>query len=311
MHNVNDLIRLVQDQLNQAKIDSAQAEAAMLVSHVLQVDRGKLGVMQALGETIDQNAVDRIRQLTDARATRVPLQHLTGETGFYGLNLKVEPGVFIPRVETEILVETTLDRVATGTGPLTILDLCTGSGAIAAALADQLAKRGIETHIWAVDQDPKAVALATHNTRKYNVTVLCADATDAQEMILADPALAGRLGSFDAVVSNPPYIPTDTPVTQAEADYDPPTALYGGSTDGMAIPVAIADRALQWLTPGGFFIMEHDHTHAAQLADALCQEPGWHQVDTIQDLTQTDRFVAALRTELAQPTPTTSPTLAQ
>lgn len=311
MRNVNDLIRLVQHQLNQAKIDSAQADAAILVAHVLQVDRGKLGVIQALGETIDQNAVDQIRQLADARARRVPLQHLTGETGFYGLDLKVEPGVFIPRVETEILVETTLDRVASGTGPLTILDLCTGSGAIAVALADQLHKRSIETHIWAVDQDPKAVTLAKNNSRNYKVTVLCADATDPQGMIAADPALAGHLGNFDAVVSNPPYIPTTTPVTQPEADYDPPTALYGGSPDGMAIPLAIADSALQWLTPGGFFLMEHDHTHAAQLANALRRQPGWHQVDTVQDLTRTNRFVSALRNELAQPTPKTTPTLAQ
>src|SRR5699024_12679267 len=101
MHNVNDLIRLVQDQLNQAKIDSAQAEAAILVSHVLQVDRGKLGVMQALGEAIDQNAVDRIRHLTDARAAREPLQYLTGETGFYGLDRNVEPGELIPRAEPQ------------------------------------------------------------------------------------------------------------------------------------------------------------------------------------------------------------------
>lgn len=311
MYNANDLIRVVQTQLSQADIDSAQAEAEIIVAHVLQVPRGRLGVMRALGESIDQNAADDIKRLAEARATRLPLQYLTGETGFYGLDLKIEPGVFIPRVETEVLVETTLQHVAAKTGPLTILDLCTGSGAIAAALADQLGQHGIETRIWAVDIEPQAVALAKHNNRQYNVKVLCADATDPQGMMAADPALADLRGKFDAVVSNPPYIPTDTPVTQAEAEYDPTTALYGGSTDGLAIPLAIADQALHWLAPGGMFIMEHDHTHAVELAAALRQQPGWQHVDTVQDLTQTDRFVSALRNEFAQPTPKPDSTLAQ
>ena len=295
MTTVNDVIREVQHQLSQAEIDSPAAEAAIIVSHVLGVSRGELGVMQVLGQRLTTDAVEMISKLAQARTTRVPLQHLTGETTFYGMDLHTEPGVFIPRVETEVLVETTLQHFAAVSRNLRILDLCTGSGAIAAALADQFGQRGITTSIWAVDLNPDAAQLARHNTRDYNVTVLCADATDEASMVAEDASLADLRGTFDAVVSNPPYIPTTTPVTQAEAEHDPELALYGGSADGQGIPLRIADQAAHWLAPGGLFIMEHDHSHAAELAATLSQRSCWHRVQTIPDLTDTDRFLSALR----------------
>lgn len=297
MTSVNDVVRQVQLRLSQAKIDSPAAEAAMIISHVVGVSRGKLGVMQALGEHLDSATVERIVDLVDQRAKRTPLQHLTGETTFYGVDLKIDPGVFIPRVETEVLVETTLEHFAETTGELKILDLCTGSGAIAAALADQFGRRSVPTRIWAVELDPTAAELARHNTRDYNVTVLCADATKTAAVIGADPELATLLGTFDAVVSNPPYIPTATPVTQTEAEQDPSLALYGGSADGLAVPLRVVDQAARWLAPHGFFMMEHDHTHAAELAAMMRQSSTWHKVHTIRDLTETDRFVSALRAE--------------
>lgn len=296
MTDINHIIRQVQRHLDDADIVSAAAEAPTIVAHVLQVERSKLGVMQALGETLAQDDIEQIMQLTEARATRIPLQHLTGVAGFYGLDIRVEPGVFIPRVETEVLVETTLQYLRDATGPLKILDLCTGTGAIAAALADQLSQRNVEASIWAIDLNPAAVRLAQHNTSKHQVTVLSADATDLDSTLAASRELANLLGTFDAVVSNPPYIPLDTPVTQHEARHDPHEALYGGSADGTQIPLAIAAHALRWLAPGGFFIMEHDRTHAADLATALRQHSGWQDVTTVQDLTQTNRCVTAIRT---------------
>lgn len=295
MPNLNDVLAAVQDQLHRAGIDSPAAEAAIIVSHVLDITRGKLGVLRALGEDIPEESAARIEQLARARATRVPLQHLMGETTFYGVDLKVEPGVFIPRVETEILVETTLQHFDGGIGELKILDLCTGSGAIAAALADQFAQRDRPTRIWAVDIDPTAVTLARDNTCTYNVTVLCADATDTESIISADPALADQLGTFDAVVSNPPYIPTATPVTQPEAEQDPHLALYGGSLDGLAVPEKIAEVAADWLADGGFFMMEHDHTHAVEIAGVVATNPKYQRVATVEDLTGAQRFVSAVR----------------
>lgn len=311
MTDVNEIIRLVQEHLSQADIDSPQAEAATIVAHVLGTSRGRLGVLRALGEQLDDDAVENITELAKARATRTPLQYLIGTAEFYGLDVKVAPGVFIPRVETEVLVETTVHHLAGQTRPLNILDLCTGTGAIAAALADQLQQRNILTDLWAVDISPQAAELARENIAQHNVTVLCADATDHHSVIAVAPELAPLRAQFDAVVSNPPYIPTTTPVTQHEAEQDPELALYGGSADGTAIPLRIADQAAGWLAPGGFFMMEHDHTHAQQLVDALAANPVWEQVQTVQDLTGAQRFVTAIRTPSAKPTPKSSPTLAQ
>lgn len=311
MTDVQEVLRLAQQQLSQAGLDSPQAEAAIIVAHVLDITRGRLGVLQALGERLDDDDVAAITELVNARARRIPLQYLTGTTGFYGLDLKIVPGVFIPRVETEVLVETTLQHFAKQSGPLNILELCTGSGAIAAALADQLDQREIPVELWAVDISPEAVQLAETNTSGHDVTVLCADATDTASIVDAEPLLERMLGSFDAVVSNPPYIPTTTPVTQHEAEQDPHLALYGGSPDGTAIPRRIAEQAAQWLAPHGFFMMEHDHSHADDLAAMLSAHSAWNSVTTIKDLTGTDRFVTAIRTPPAKPTPKPSPTLAQ
>src|SRR5690625_2879445 len=98
-----------------------------------------------------------------------------------------------------------------------------------------------------------------------------------------------------ALVANPARLPTATPATQAEAEHDPALALYGGSADGLVVPLAIAEVAADWLASGGFFMMEHDHTHSAELAAELDQNPQWQQVRQVQDLTGTDRFVSAVR----------------
>lgn len=311
MTDVNQVIQQAQYRLREAGIDSAKSEATIIIAHVLNVERSTLGVMQVLGERLTPAVIHKVTEIVEARTTRTPLQYLTGTAGFYGLDVQVEAGVFIPRVETEILVETTLQHFADATGPLKILDLCTGTGAIAAALADQLERQNIPATLWAVDLEPTAADLARRNTAEYKVNVLCGDATDKHALLAADPQMVTHFGGFDAVVSNPPYIPTATPVTQPEAGYDPQLALYGGSVDGTSIPLAIADQALHWLAPGGFFMMEHDHTHASQLAAALDTHPGWQDVVTLQDLRLAKRFVSAIRTDLLQPTPKTPPTLAQ
>lgn len=297
--------RLVQEQLDQAGIDSPDAEARLILAHVLDISLGRIGVLEALGECLTSQQEDWVTQLVAGRIQRIPLQHLTGTAHFYGLELKVEPGVFIPRPETEVLVETTLERLAGRTQPVRIMDLCTGSGAIAAALADQLEQRNQAYEIYAIELTTQAAAIATKNLRKYNAKVLCTDATDLSSQKTAAPELAAAAHTFDAVVSNPPYIPLSTPVTQAEASQDPDRALYGGSDDGTTIPLAIADVAQHWLATDGFFMMEHDHTHAQDLVDQLHREPAWHSVQSHHDLTGTPRFVSAIRRDLAQLTPNT------
>src|SRR5699024_4158978 len=138
--------------------------------------------------------------------------------GFYGLDIQTGPGEFIPRAETEILVETTLAHFADTTGPLNILDLCTGTGAIAAALAEHLGRQNTPVALWAVDLSQAAVELARKNAALYSVTVSSADATDRASIVSADAQLETLLAKFDAVVSNPPYISHDTPVNPSDAE---------------------------------------------------------------------------------------------
>src|SRR5690625_5702402 len=108
MTDLNAIIQQVRQHLAEAGIGSADTEAASIAAHVLQVDRGRLGVLQVLGQSIAQSTSNQIWALVEARKRRIPLQHLTGVAGFYGLDIQTGPGVFIPRPETEILVETTL-----------------------------------------------------------------------------------------------------------------------------------------------------------------------------------------------------------
>lgn len=297
--------RLVQEQLDQAGIESPHAEARLILAHVLDISLGQLGILEAMGERLTPAQTDQVSQLVAGRVQRIPLQHLTGIAHFYGLELRVEPGVFIPRPETEILVETTLLQLAETSRPLRIIDLCTGSGAIAAALARQLEQRNQAYEIYAIELSPQAAEVATYNVQEYNVTVLCADATDLTSQLTAAPELAPLAHSFDAVVSNPPYIPLSTPVTQVEAHQDPHSALYGGSQDGTAIPLAVANVSQHWLAPQGFFMLEHDHTHAGALLDTLKRDPCWNTVQGHSDLTCSPRFLSAIRSEDAQPTPKT------
>src|SRR5699024_5734856 len=127
----------------------------------------------------------------------------------------------------------------------------------------------------------------------------------------ADAQLETSMVKIDAVVSNPPYIPDDTPVHQSYREHDPHLPLYVVSADGTSIPLAIAYLALDWLAPGGLFIMVHGETHGHSLASAKRTHVGWQVVTTLQDLRHTARFVSAIRSDLVQSTSNTIPTLAQ
>src|SRR5699024_10351460 len=122
MTDLNAIIQQVRQHLAEAGIGSADTEAASIAAHVLQVDRVRLGVLQCLGRSIAKPTRNQIWSLVEVRKRRIPLQHLTGVTGLYGMDIQTGPGVFIPRPETEILVETTLQHYADTTGPLNILD---------------------------------------------------------------------------------------------------------------------------------------------------------------------------------------------
>ncbi|MEH0059001.1 MULTISPECIES: peptide chain release factor N(5)-glutamine methyltransferase [Auritidibacter] len=291
--------------LAQAGIDQAVAEARLLLAHVLGLELSDVAKASLLGDRITGEQYQRLTSLVDRRIQRVPLQHLTGAQSFYGVSLRVGPGVFIPRPETEALVELAQQLLTTRDGDLTVLDLCSGSGAIAVALEHHWNQqtpqhREHSTHklqVIAVEKDPVAVRYLQTNTHATNITTVCADATDVNALLIAHPGLREWIGHVDLVVANPPYVPEAHAVVQPEAAADPPIALYGGNADGTAIPLAVATTAAQFLAPGGWLVMEHDASHADRLRQLASEQGMWQTVTTLSDYNDRPRFLKAHRVD--------------
>ncbi|MFN8227015.1 MAG: peptide chain release factor N(5)-glutamine methyltransferase [Mycobacterium sp.] len=267
-----------------AGIDSAQVDAELLAAHVAGVDRGRLAVLDVPGPP-DFEA--RYRDLVDARARRIPLQHLTGLAPFGPLMLHVGPGVFIPRPETEAMLEWCMKALADQQDPM-IVDLCTGSGALAVALA----RHRPDATVVAVDDSPVALGYATRNAAGTSVQVVEADIT-APDAGRLRPDLDGRV---DLLVCNPPYIPEAAELEPEVAGHDPHHALFGGP-DGMAVIPAVVALAVRWLRPGGVFAVEHDDTTSAQTVELITRTGLFDDVTARADLAGRPRFVTATRQE--------------
>ena len=251
------LRRDVAEQLRAAGVPSADADAAVLIAFVA----GHRGFEPQLTSA----QMTELDTLVGRRCQRVPLQHLTGTAGFRYLDMQVGPGVFVPRPETEVLVDIALAE------PFDMaVDLCTGSGAIALALATETAAR-----VWGVEKDPVAFEWAQRNVG------------DHVELLLADVREPLSLPQVDLVVSNPPYIPDDmVPRDPEVALHDPQLALYGGP-DGLDIVRAVIERARELLVPGGRLLIEHGELQGASVTNLL---DGFDEVRTHQDLTDRDRI---------------------
>lgn len=276
-----------------AGIASPAADAHLLVAHVLGVPRGELSRRVVLGYELAADEAARLEAAVARRAERVPLQHLTGLAPFRRLELLVGPGVFVPRAETELLagwaVEAAAGVAAAGDDPL-VVDLCSGSGAIALAVADEVP----QARVVAVELGPDAVAWARRNVERLGlggrVEVRAGDAARADAGVLADVA-----GHVDVVAANPPYIPPDAePVEPEVRDHDPALALYGGGDDGLAVPRAVVATAARLLRPGGLLLMEHGELQGAATR-AFAAGPDWAGARTERDLTGRDRALVAVR----------------
>ena len=237
--------------------------------------------------TPDERAT--FRASIERRAAGEPLQYVTGEVPFRHLVLHVRPGVFIPRPETEVLVDAVLEHL--GRSGLTephVLDLCTGSGAVAVSVAYERPTAAV----YATEVVAPTADVARENAANAGV--------DARTMVLTGdlfaPLPTELRGSFDVVVSNPPYIPTaDMADLPAEvAGFEPRIALDGGA-DGLDVVRRIADEARVWLRPGGFLALEIDTTCAKGAADILAR---WYEeVEVRKDLTGRDRIATGIRRE--------------
>lgn len=297
------LDRLVRDAehiLRQAEVPSARTDAELLAAHVLGLSRGELSVKLLTGLPVPVLEAERLSALVAERARRVPLQHLTGTAPFRNLELRVGPGVFIPRPETETVVELVLERLRMladhGVESPRVVDLGTGSGAIAAATAAEFP--AAEVH--ALELSEEAASWAELNFSALppgsaEVTLHRGDLREAPEL------LGALTGSFDLVVSNPPYIPGDMVPAEVEVrEHDPELALYGGGEGGLELPFAVVAVAERLLRPGGWLVMEHAEVQAGQIAAHCRSRPLLTQVGTHQDLSGRDRATSAARAASAQ-----------
>lgn len=280
--------------LSNAGVPSPGVDADLLLCHVLGISRSELKLRELRGDAFQGDQREQFTALVAARRTRIPLQHLTGVAHFRYLELKVGPGVFTPRPETETVVQLGLDFVAEQAivGPKCI-DLCSGSGAIAASLASELPG----STVWAVELSDEAVGYTRANCLPHQVTVLHQDAAN----------LPAELdGTMDLVVSNPPYIPPHAIPREAEVrDHDPQMALYGLGEDGLQIPRAISAQAMKLLRPGGYYVMEHAEVQKDSAA-AMLREAGFERVAGHEDLTGRARATSGYAPHREPVPPTTN-----
>ncbi|WP_299952130.1 peptide chain release factor N(5)-glutamine methyltransferase [uncultured Modestobacter sp.] len=265
-----------------AGVASPRVDAELLLCAVLGTTRTAL---LTLGEVAAEPAA-RFAALVEERATRVPLQHLTGTAPFRHVELSVGPGVFVPRPETELIAGWVLERIADLNEP-TVVDLGTGSGAIALAVANEHPG----ARVVAVERDPGAIEWTRHNaaTRAAAgdtpVEVLAGDMTDPQLLTELD-------GRVDVVVSNPPYVPDGAGLPQEVADHDPPLALWGGP-DGLDVVRGLLGTAARLLRPGGRLGIEHADQQGTSLPELVRRHGRWAEVTDHHDLAGRPRYTTA------------------
>jgi release factor glutamine methyltransferase len=229
------------------------------------------------------------RAAIERRAAGEPLQYVTGEMPFRHLVLQVRSGVFIPRPETEVLVDAVLEHLRrSGASAPAVLDLCTGSGAVAVSVAYECP----DARVRATEIVPAAAEVARANAERAGVA-------DRVAVLVGDlfaPLPEDLLGTFDVVAANPPYVPTaelaDLP--GEVAGFEPRAALDGGR-DGLDVVRRIAEEASAWLKPGGLLVVETDTSRAKEAARTLSR---WYEgVEVRTDLTGRDRIALGIRRE--------------
>ncbi|SOJ56511.1 Release factor glutamine methyltransferase [Mycobacterium simulans] len=273
-HAIDTAAELLAD----AGIDSARCDAEQLAAHLAGVERGRLPLIEPPSEEF----FGRYHEAVAARSRRVPLQHLTGTVSFGPVLLQVGPGVFIPRPETEaILAWATAQSLPAR--PV-IVDLCTGSGALAVALA----RHRPAARIIGIDNSEAALGYARRNAAGTTIELVRAD--------VGTPGLLPELdGEVDLVVANPPYVPDDAVLEPEVAQHDPPDAVFGGP-DGMVVISAIGRLAARWLRSSGLFAVEHDDATSELTVELISSTGAFDDVMPRTDLAGRPRFVTARRT---------------
>ena len=299
---MRELLQNAIARLRKAGVDSPQYDARVLLAHACGVSLSDLNKALILGDLNDfpPDYASKYSDFISRRASREPLQHIIGHAPFRYLDLSVGKGVFVPRPETEVVVQEGIDWIrANNLKNPVVVDLCAGSGAIGLSVVTEVA----DTQVWAVEKSPEAFQYLRKNfeetaknyenmqiSSRYHAVL--ADATKAHVPDLT-PELAQICGKVDLVITNPPYVPENQVPEQVEVrEYDPPIALYGGSADGLRIPEQIMHVAFELLRCGGAMVMEHDISQGDALKK-YAESVGFSRARVGNDLTGRPRYTFA------------------
>lgn len=267
-----EALRYGQIRLIAAGILEVESDAWLLMSAACRIDRNFYYVYG--NEDMREEQEKEYMDLLEKRASRIPLQYITGEQEFMGLDFKVNPGVLIPRQDTEILVEEALKAITPG---MEVLDLCTGSGCIAVSLAKFVPGAKVQ----ATDISPEALKISEENARENGVNV----------RFFQSDMFQRAAGKFDVIVSNPPYIPTGaiSGLMPEVKDFEPAAALDGGE-DGLLFYRILAGEGKKFLKPGGFLMVEIG-CDQGKAVSRFFQDEGYCDIKVIKDLAGLDRVV--------------------
>jgi release factor glutamine methyltransferase len=280
---LSEALSLASQKLTEAGVPSPQADATWLLCHVLDTDRSDLLTRITFDQSLTAAQLDDFSVALARREKREPLQHITGKAAFRSLELSVGPGVFVPRPETEQVVQYAIDYLRQLPKPGVAIDLGTGSGAIAIAMAVEVP----QTKVYAVELSESAFDYATKNIEANNAGVELR--LGAMQEVVSD-----LVGGLDVVISNPPYIPSSAiPIDPEVRNYDPELALYGGE-DGLDVIRDISGIAAALLRPGGLLVLEHADGQSESIRELLLND-GWLNVSAFQDPTMRYRTITAIR----------------
>ncbi|MEW6189258.1 MAG: peptide chain release factor N(5)-glutamine methyltransferase [Actinomycetota bacterium] len=283
---VRDALKLVASRLKKHGVEGARLEAELLLQHILNLSRADLYLYSDRFLTTWEKAF--LREAIQHRIQGMPIQYIIGWQAFRHLNLRVRPGVFIPRPETELLVEQVIDVAKSMVKPLTIVDVGTGSGAIALTIAHEVP----QARVHALDISERALKLAEENARLHNLE----DKIIFVRSELFENLDPNLLEEVDIIVSNPPYIREKEieKLPKEIRDFEPRPALSGG-IDGLKIHKRIIADSPRYLREGGFLALEVGFDQAQKVSEILHGSGNFEDIRVLRDYSGMDRVVSAVK----------------
>ncbi|MCK4783566.1 MAG: peptide chain release factor N(5)-glutamine methyltransferase [Desulfobacteraceae bacterium] len=288
---IKDLLKVTADYLKEKEIDSPRLTAEILLSHQLNTDRVNLYLN--FDQPLTEKEISGYRSLIKRRLRHEPIQYITGSQEFWSLDFMVDPQVIIPRPESELLVEQAINRVGANFAPQNqspkILDLGTGSGALAISVAKEVP----QARFWATDLSAAALSLARSNAEKHGVS----ERIQFMRGDLWDPIINLDI-TFDIIISNPPYITSEeyNDLAPEVRDYEPRLAL-DGHEGGMYFIEKIIRGGLDYLSPGGWLIMEMSPDQTEKALLLIEQINGYGEKTRIKDYSHTYRVIMAQKVD--------------